>query len=126
MNFDEFEAKLRQQPRREIPAKWREEILGPLRRDETDKPAPWWRQWLWPHPAAWGALAAVWVAIFALAYAGRPEQPIASARSSAPDMLQAFEERTRLMAELSGEVVESLPSPADRPRSARRVSQVVV
>ncbi len=107
MNLDEFEAKLRQQPRRGIPARWREEILGPLRSDETYRLASWWRQWLWPHPAAWAALATAWV-------------------SSAPDMLQAFEERTRLMAELSGDIVGTRPSPAERPRSARRVSQVVV
>jgi hypothetical protein len=127
MNFDEFEEKLRRQPRREIPANWREEILGPLRAVETARPAPWWRQWLWPHPAAWGGLAAAWVAIFVLAYAGRPEHGGASVALSqrAPDVLQAFEERTRLMAELSGEVAEPRP-PAERPRSARRVSQVVV
>jgi len=128
MNFDEFEEKLRRQPRREIPANWREEILGPLRAVGTARPAPWWRQWLWPHPVAWGALAAAWLAIFALAYAGRPEPSLTTAAVSqrAPDVLQAFEERTRLMAELSGEVAEPRPSPADRPRSARRVSEVVV
>jgi hypothetical protein len=126
MNFDEFERKLRSQPRREIPAEWREEILPST--TEVGASVPWWRQWLWPHPAAWTALAALWVVIFALAFAGRPEPTIRSASSAGlrPDVLQAFAERTRLMAELSGEPAEFGPSPAERPRSARVISEVAV
>lgn len=125
MNFDEFEQKLSRQARREIPAEWRKDILG-FRRT-TDVPAsPWWRQWLWPHPAAWTALAALWVVIFALAFAGKPEPAITSAHAARPDILQAFAERTRLLAELSGESTEFHPSPAERPRSSRAIPQVCV
>jgi hypothetical protein len=128
MNFDEFEQKLNRQPRREIPAGWRKQILGSCGPMELTAPLSWWRQWLWPHPAAWTALAALWVVVFALAFAGRPEPAIISADSAKPrtDVLQALAERTRLMAELSGDPVELRPSPADRPRSARSVSQVAV
>ena len=31
-----------------------------------EKPVRWtWRDWLWPSPLAWGALAAVWVVVLA-------------------------------------------------------------
>jgi hypothetical protein len=128
MNFDEFEQKLNRQPRREIPAEWRKEILGSRGTAEVTAPVPWWRQWLWPHPAAWTALAALWVVVFALGFAGRPEPAMISADSARPrtDVFQALAERTRLMAELSGDAVEWHSSPAERPRSARSTSQVAV
>jgi len=119
---------LRSQPRREIPAEWRREILRLSGASGVVAPVPWWRQWLWPHPAAWTALAALWVVIFALGFAARPEPAIRSASSAShpPDILQAFAERTRLMAELSGESAEMRPSAADRPRSARVMAEVAV
>jgi len=128
MNFDEFEQKLRSQSRHRIPAKWRQEILGFSGSTEPTVSLPWWRQWLWPHPAAWTALAALWVIIFALGFAARPEPLIRSASSAShpPDILQAFAERTRLMAELSGESAELRPSAADRPRSARAMAEAAV
>ena len=124
MNFDEFEEKLRCQPRREIPPEWRKQILGPLR----EVTVPWWRQWLWPHPAAWAALAALWIAIFALQVASAPEPRTTSAALSlpGPQMMQALAERTRLMAELFGESVQHVSSPADRPRSGRTIPEAVV
>ncbi len=39
--------------------------LGALGRCE-EKPTRWtWRDWLWPSPLAWGALAAVWALVLA-------------------------------------------------------------
>ena len=39
--------------------------LGALGRSE-EKAMRWtWRDWLWPSPPAWGALAAIWVVVFA-------------------------------------------------------------
>ena len=124
MNFDEFENKLRAQPRREIPPEWRREILAPLRR-RTEAPVFWWRQLLWPHPAAWACLVAAWVAIFALNLAGSPEGESYAAARPSPGTQVAFEERQRLWAEL---VLEgSRPAPAvDRPRSQRVLLEVVV
>jgi len=129
MNFDEFENKLRSQPRREIPPEWRREILAPLRR-RTDAPISWWRQLLWPHPAAWASLAAAWMAIFALNLAGAPEAASLQAASKpSPDKLVAYQERQRLWAELALDLSRQprKPLPAmDRPRSQAPSAKVVV
>jgi hypothetical protein len=126
MNFDEFETRLRRAAPREIPAEWRREILSPLRDHRAS--APWWQQWLWPHPIAWAGLAAVWGAILALHFTTISEPTRASAAMvHAPDMMQAFQERTRLMAELSEDSPRSSPpSAVDRPRSSRSMKQIVV
>jgi len=129
MNFDEFENKLCGQPRKEIPPEWRREILAPLRL-RTEAPVSWWRQLLWPHPAAWASLAAAWVAIFALNLAGAPEAASLQAASKpSPDKLVAYEERQRLWAELALDLSRQprKPQPAmDRPRSNVRPAEVVV
>lgn len=128
MNFDEFENKLRAQPRREIPREWRREILEPLRR-RTDAPVPWWRQLLWPHPAAWASLAAVWVAIFVLNNAGAPEGESYAAGRPSPDTRVAYAERQRLWAELALDLSPQprRPLPAvDRPRSEAPSAEVIV
>ena len=129
MNFDEFENKLRGQPRREIPPEWRREILAPLRR-RVEAPVAWWRQLLWPHPAAWAGLAAAWVAIFALNLASAPEAASYQATSKpSPDKLLAYQERQRLWAELALDPSPQprKPQPAmDRPRSGASSSEVVV
>lgn len=129
MNFDEFENKLRSQPRREIPSEWRREILAPLS-ESQDVPIAWWRQLLWPHPAAWASLAAAWVAIVALSVAGAPEAaPQHAASRPSPDMLVAYEERQRLWAELALDAAPQTRKPlpaADRPRSHALSAEVVV
>ena len=129
MNFDEFENKLRSQPRREIPREWRREILAPLRR-RPEAPVPWWRQLLWPHPAAWAGLAALWVAIFALNLAGAPEAASYQAASKPSlDKLMAYQERQRLWAELALDLSpqpRKQPRAADRPRSNRTLLEAAV
>jgi len=128
MNFDEFENKLRGQPRREIPPEWRREILEPLRR-RSGPPVSWWRQLLWPHPAAWASLAAAWVAIVALNLAGAPEGELYVAGKPAPDKLVAYQERQRLWAELALDLSRQprKPMPAmDRPRSQAPSAEVIV
>ena len=68
--MNDFERKLRSQPFREPPAAWRREILACC---ESAAPKASWREWLWPSPYAWAALAAVWVALGAVvAIAPRP------------------------------------------------------
>jgi len=126
MNFDEFENKLRGQPRREIPREWRREILGPLRPPRT-APAGWWRQLLWPHPAAWASLAAAWVAIVALNRAATPDAaPRQVATRPSRDMVLAYQERQRLSAELASDRSEPPKPAADRPRSHARAKEAVV
>jgi hypothetical protein len=129
MNFDEFESKVRSQPRREIPPEWRREILAPLRK-RSEAPVSWWRQLLWPHPAAWAGLGVAWVAIVFLNVAGAPEAaPQQAASKPSPDRLMAYQERQRLWAELALDAAPQSrkPLPAvDRPRSHSRSAEVVV
>lgn len=58
---DPFEQKLREQPFRQIPASWRREILSST--DASPILLSRLREWLWPSPAAWGALAVAWMLI---------------------------------------------------------------
>ena len=81
MNLNEFEQRLREQPFRSPPPDWREEVLRGARQAAAAGPPasapaismlPWWREWLWPSPVAWGALAACWAAILVLNRAALP------------------------------------------------------
>ena len=68
MNTDDFEQRLQRQPLRPVPPEWRDEILAAARAGAAPsslapRPSPLLsllRDWLWPHPVAWGALAASW------------------------------------------------------------------
>lgn len=55
------------------------------------------RGWLWPHPGAWAALAAVWVFIFFMNHQIQVDVQhdieLAGVRAPAADVLNAFEER---------------------------------
>ena len=82
--MNDFERKLKAQSFRQPPQEWRDEILDVCdqaegRRNaqaslvEADSAPAWsWREWLWPSPAAWGALAAVWVVCFSMNAATKP------------------------------------------------------
>ncbi|CAN5517706.1 hypothetical protein BH09VER1_BH09VER1_51260 [soil metagenome] len=66
-----FEQQLAETPLREIPAEWRARMLPPA------PPAKERRDWraalaglLWPHPLAWGAVAACWLVIVGLNFTG--------------------------------------------------------
>jgi hypothetical protein len=63
--MNDFEQRLARHPFREPPAELRAQILQASARATTElPPATGWRDWFWPSPWAWGALAALWV-IFA-------------------------------------------------------------
>jgi len=69
-----------------------------------------WSDYFWPHPAAWGALAAVWIVIFTLRMtAPAPEALFARADGTLPDSRSAtqFLEyallQSRLLRELKAE-----------------------
>ena len=57
--MNDFERQLGNQPWREVPPAWREEILRQAPRAKD--PASIWKELLWPSPAIWGAMAAVWL-----------------------------------------------------------------
>ena len=73
--MNDFEQKLARQTFRTPPAGLRAEIL----RTCAAAPAAWtWRDWLWPAPPAWAALAAVWLIFAAVQFGDRPAASLAA------------------------------------------------
>jgi hypothetical protein len=140
MNQNDFEARLRRQPPRQVPPEWRAEILGAARQTARSDHASlkpfardsflstvhdWLTALLWPNPRAWATLAAVWVGIIAIQFLLRdkPETVAQKAVPPSPQVVVVLEQQKRLLAELIGQ-----PSPLDaeppkpalpRPRSER-------
>lgn len=130
---DQFEHRLSRQPLRPVPAEWREEILssagkvGSARRavrsfGRASLPSRLGKA-LWPHPAAWAGLAAVWILILAVDFSVRDTTPVVAEQYSAPppQVIVELRQQQRLMAELmeprdTGDVDRSKPL-APRPRS---------
>src|SRR5690348_7263353 len=110
---DSFEQKLQHQPPRQLPPAWRGEILVAARQENggrREAKAGWLTNLLWPHPIAWGGLAASWVLILALNFAARDPASPGIAREAAPPSPQAREllrEQERMFAELIGPVEKS-------------------
>ncbi len=78
--MNDFERKLSQQPFRTPPADSRAAIFGMP--SNVVVPVRWtWRDWFWPSPQAWGALAALWMVFAALSF--RTDGTAAPARSIA-------------------------------------------
>lgn len=82
------------------------------------------RGWLWPHPGAWAALAAVWVFIFFMNHqiqvGVQHDIELAGVKAPAGDVINAFEERRlaveRLLASGDLEIPVLDRPPANRPR----------
>ena len=75
-----------------------------------------WRELLWPHPAAWAALAGVWLVLLAVHFAA-PETPprsVASQSPPSPQIRELLKQQEQLFAELVG---PKLNREADRPRT---------
>ena len=92
--MNDFERQLQRQPMRDLPADWRREILAQCEDLAPAAPSWSWREWLWPSPTAWAALAAVWVAFFAL-QAAEPVPPArvtpAPISADSPPLIYAFQ-----------------------------------
>jgi hypothetical protein len=121
MKPDDFEQKLQRQPLRQIPGEWREEILWEGRRaavleirDADTASLPKW-SWLstlnhqlstllWPHPAAWAGLVAVWILILAVDFSVRDKSPVMAERSAppSPEVVVELKQQQRMLAELIG------------------------
>ena len=144
MTPDPFEQRLSRQPLRPVPAEWRDETLpraGDLQSPSLasamapdggckppaqfsgsspisylPSPAPLWREWLWPCPQAWAALAAVWVLLFALNLATRDQTTPSTASATAlPVMPYAWREQQKLLAELFPPEPVAPPRPRAQP-----------
>jgi hypothetical protein len=123
MKPDNFEQKLQRQPLRQMPGKWRKEILAAVaadvnRRQEVSREftfAATGRAFLstlnaqlstmlWPHPRAWAGLAAVWVLISAVNFSMRDQSPVRAEKSSppSPEVIVELRQQQRLLAELIG------------------------
>ena len=113
---DEFEQKLSRQSLRKIPGEWRAEILSAADGAKTSRHSSLvTRHWLstfnhqlstlfWPHPKAWGALAAIWIFIFALNFSLRDKTPLIAEKMSppSPEVVAELKQQKILFAELVG------------------------
>lgn len=63
-----FEQELTDTPVRDLPPDWRRRILS--QQEGTFAWAVFFRDLLWPHPLAWGALAACWIVILVMNFSG--------------------------------------------------------
>ena len=110
MNPDPFEHRLTRQPLRPVPAAWRDEILaraGDLQSPSATSQLSTFnsqlREWLWPCPQAWAALAAVWVLLLAVNFTddSKPARSAQAAVKVSPAELRyVWREQQRLLAEL--------------------------
>jgi hypothetical protein len=123
-----FEQRLKRQALRPVPAGWRDEILAAAREASSVKRSQPFvgRSFLsvlnqrlasifWPHPVAWGGLAAIWIIVFFVNYSIRDGQPGLAEKvvSQSPVVVAQLKQQQRLLAELLGP--NDLPD-ADRPK----------
>jgi len=143
MKADDFEKRLQSQPMRQVPPEWRDQILAAARQAAAAQPVPrpaprahafsallsainhQLSNLLWPHPAAWAGLAAVWLMILGLDLATHDAAQRIARRGSrpSPQVFMAFQEQQRLLTELIGPreaPVAEQPKLAPPPRSERR------
>jgi hypothetical protein len=111
MKTDDFEQKLRQQPLRTVPDGWRAEILAAA---AAAAPRPVVRErepsgWAWlllRFPVAWGAFAAIWIAIFAInAVILRGDIPAMASTPAAParKVMDSWKLHALALQEMTGE-----------------------
>jgi hypothetical protein len=142
MKPDDFEKHLQRQPLWQVPSEWRDGVLSAARQATRPQPVPriardgLWAVFstlnsqlstlLWPHPAAWAGLAAVWVVILGLSFTTRDAALHVARRGSSPSpqVFMAFQEQQRLLTELIGPreipAAERPKAAPPRPRSERR------
>ena len=78
--MNDFERKLREQPFRVPPLDLRAAIFGSAEAPSPIvEPARWtWRDWFWPSPEAWGALAALWIVFAVMSAGNQSAEPVES------------------------------------------------
>lgn len=129
--MDAFEQQLRRQSPAAPPANWREEILAEARLASPSgsrEPRPTLiavlREWLWPHPAAWASLAAIWLVLFSVHHQTESaiQAGLIASRVDPREVLQAFAQRQHATERLlAGLDFETPIIDADRLRPVHRL-----
>ena len=112
--MNDFENELRKRPMRQIPAGWREQILGAARPQVEER--RWWPDLLWPSPKAWGALATAWILIICFNLATGENGGSAAPTAEAAQLRMATEQKRHLQAEME-EASLHLENESPKPRS---------
>ena len=99
--MNEFERKLSRVPFRAPSEELRAIILATSAREPAVENVRWtWRDWFWPAPQAWAALAALWIILAALSFGGRaesmPNPPSEAALSPDGEKLISYHSATAL------------------------------
>jgi hypothetical protein len=127
MNQNDFENKLQRQEFRELPPEWRAEILSAAAACSSDQSKDslrsvpkrdWLTALLWPHPKAWVALAAVWVAIAIFNHNSSESEITVAKRAPAPsrELILVWREQRRELVRL---IEPAVPADLDQPKSIR-------
>jgi hypothetical protein len=140
MNPEDFEKQIERQTLRPVPSAWRADILKAADAvssvPRAPRPAPsllstinsQLSALLWPCPRAWAGLAAVWLVILAVNYAGEDKSEIVASKSPppSPQMMIALEEQRKMLAKLIEPFDESPAEPpkpfVPRPRGELRIA----
>ena len=116
-DMEPFERRLKRQPLRQTPAGWREEILSaakevqPQHRSSATAVDSLLSRFnrrlislLWPHPVAWGGLAAIWIFIFAVNVSMGDKTPTVAEKVTPPSaaVVAELRQQQRMLAELLG------------------------
>lgn len=126
--MDDFEQRLRRQPLNPPPANWRAEILSRARaaaasdrRTMSPGLLSRFREWLWPHPAPWATLAAVWIVLFSVQRQTETaiQSEMIALRAGPEEVLEAFAQRQQATERLLAGQDFELPA-MDRLKPVRR------
>src|SRR5690349_9218252 len=118
-----FEQQLKRQVIKQVPEAWREEILSEAQRaclTNALRPAGASALYafkarvlalLWPSPAAWAALAAVWlaIAVFNIKTGNRPTIMAGKSGAATQELVAAWKEQERLLSEVVGAPEPPMP-----------------
>jgi hypothetical protein len=126
----DLEKQLQEQPLRQVPAHWREDIIKHVGEiaPKAEPVRPGWRlaDLFAPYSKAWGTLAAAWIVILLLNLSTMDNTPMPKITGQPPVM--ALKQQQLLLAELLGPV--DPPPDADhtkpQPRSEIRLETVMV
>jgi hypothetical protein len=89
-----------------------------------------WRELLWPNRYAWTGMAALWVAMLAInaQFAGQRTSGTSARASSPQEMIQAWQEQNRVLAELiePASVARAQTPELPRPRSQKKQASTII